>query len=272
MDIKLLQGRFFNEHDRTGNEPVVVIDTSMAKRAFENRDPVGNRLNLQFLGPSRVIGIVDHVRHHGLAADDQAEVREQIYVPFEQLPDSFMRLTSGMSLLMRTAVPPLNVVNGVRGTVRGAARDQAIYEVRTMEQLVHASLSRQRFLLVLFGTFAGLALLLASIGIYGVLAYLTNQRVPEIGVRMALGASGRDVMRMVFHQSLGMIFLGGAIGIAASLAAGRVLKAQVAGMRPTDPFTYVTMIAILAAAALFASFIPARRASRVDPVQALRQE
>lgn len=141
-----------------------------------------------------------------------------------------------------------------------------------MEQQVHGSLSRQRFLLVLFGIFAGLALLLACIGIYGVLAYLTNQRVPEIGIRMALGANAGDVMGMVFRQSLGMIFLGGAIGVAASLGAGHLLEAQVAGMRPTDPLTYATMISILAAAALFASFVPARRASRIDPVKALRQE
>src|SRR6185312_7709373 len=247
MGIKLLQGRFFNEHDQTGNEPVVVIDSAMAQRAFGNRDPIGKRLNLQFLGPTRVIGVVDHVRHYGLAADDQASVREMIYVPFEQLPNSFMRLTSGMSLLVRTAVPPLNLVQAIRGEVRGATRDQALYEVRTMQQLVHASLSHQRFLLVLFSIFAGLALLLASIGIYGVLAYLTNQRVPEIGVRMALGANARDVMRMVFRQSLGMIVLGGAIGIAATLAAGQVLKAQVAGMRSTDLLTYATMISLLAA-------------------------
>jgi predicted permease len=273
MNIKLLQGRFFNEYDRTGNESVVVIDSAMVQRAFGSRDPIGNRLNLNFLGPTRVIGVIDHTRHHGLAADDQADVREQIYVPFDQLPDPFMRLTSsGMSLLIRTAVPPLNLVKTIRGAVRGATRDQAIYETRTMEQLVHASLSRQRFLLMLFGIFAGLALLLACIGIYGVLAYLTNQRVPEIGIRMALGANARDVMRMIFRQSLGMIFLGGAIGIAASFVAGRILKAQVAGMRSTDLLTYVTMISILAAAALFASFIPARRASRVDPVKALRQD
>lgn len=273
MRIKLLRGRFFDDHDQIGNEPVAVIDTVMAQRAFGNRDPIGNRITLQFLGPTRVVGVVGHVRHFGLAADDQASVRELVYIPFAQLPDPFLRVTSsGMSLLLRTAVPPLTVVKAVRREVRGATRDQAIYGVGTMEERMHASLARQRFLLLLFGIFAGLALLLACIGIYGVLAYLTNRRVPEIGVRMALGASTSDVMRMVFRQSFGMIFLGGAIGIAASSAAGQLLEAQVAGMRPTDPLTYVTMISILAAAALFASFMPARRASRVDPVKALRQE
>jgi predicted permease len=225
MGFKLLQGRFFDEHDQIGNEPVVVIDTVMAQRAFGNRDPVGNRITLQFLGPTRVVGVVAHVRHFGLGADDQASVRELIYIPFTQLPDPFVRLTSsGMSLLIRTAVPPLTVVQAVRRAVRGATRDQAIYDVSTMEQRVHASLARQRFLLLLFGIFGALALLLACIGIYGVLAYLTNQRVPEFGVRMALGASARDVMRMVFRQSLGMILLGSAIGIAASLAAGHYWK------------------------------------------------
>jgi predicted permease len=272
MSIPLLQGRFFDEHDQNGNEPVVVIDKVMAQRAFGNRNPVGKRLTLEFLGPRRVIGVVGHVRHYGLAADDQESVRELIYLPLAQLPDPFMRLTTGMSLLVRTAVPPLTVVKAVRGQVRGATRDQAIYDVRTMEQQVHASLDRQRFLLVLFGLFAGLALLLACIGIYGVLAYITNQRVPEIGVRMALGASAQDVLCMVLRQSVGMICLGGAIGIAVSLGTGQILKAQVAGMRAMDPFTYVAMILILAAAALFASFLPARRASQVDPVKALRQE
>lgn len=272
MGIKLLEGRFFDEHDRIGNEPVVVIDEVMARRAFGGRNPIGDRLNLQFLGPTRVVGVVGHVRHSGLAADDQAKVREQIYIPFAQLPDPFMRLTSGMSLLIRTAIPPLNIVESVRRSVRGATRDQAIYETRTMEQIVHASLARQRFLLLLFGIFAGLALTLACIGIYGVLAYLTSQRVPEIGVRMALGASAGDVMRMVFRQSLNMIALGVGVGFAVSLATGQVLERLVAGVQPTEPSTFAIMISVLVAAALFASFLPARRASRVDPMTALRQE
>ncbi len=272
MGIKLLQGRFFDEHDRLDNEPVVVIDDVMARRAFGGGNPVGQRLNLQFLSPTRVVGVVGHVRHFGLAADDQASIREQIYIPFGQIPDPFMRLTSGMWLMVRTGVSPLTMVEAVRRSVRGATRDQAIYDVSTMEQIVGASLARQRFLLLLFGIFAGLALALACIGIYGVLAYLTSQRVPEIGVRMALGASAGDVMRMVFRQSLTMIVLGIGVGFAVSLATGQVLERLVAGVRPTEPFTYVAMISVLTAAALFASFLPARRASRVDPMTALRQE
>jgi predicted permease len=273
MGISLLRGRFFDEQDRIGNELVVVIDEVMAQRAFHGRDPVGNRLWLQFLGPAKVVGVVGHVRHWGLDVDDRAKVREEIYLPFAQLPDEFLRLTStGMSLVMRTTVAPLNTVEAVRRQVRGATRDQALYEVRTMEQIVSATLARQRFLLLLFGVFGGLALLLACIGIYGVLAYLTTQRAPEIGVRMALGASALDVMRLVFRQSLGMILAGVGVGIAAALAAGRLLERLVAGVRPLEPLTFTIMISVLVVAALFASFVPARRASRVDPMSALRQE
>jgi len=141
-----------------------------------------------------------------------------------------------------------------------------------MEQIVSGTLARQRFLLLLFGVFAGLALLLASIGIYGVLAYLTGQRVPEIGVRMALGASAWDVLWLVLRPSLGMILAGVVLGTVAALAAARLLGRLIAGVRPAEPLTFAVMISVLVVAALFASFVPARRASRVDPMSALRQE
>jgi predicted permease len=273
MHIPLLQGRFFTGQDRTGNELVIAIDEVLAKRAFAGREAVGKTLWLQFLGPARVVGVVGHVRHWGLDADDEAKVREQLYLPFAQLPDPFLRLTSsGMSLVIRTTIAPMNIVETLRREIRGATRDQSIYEVRTMEQIVRATLTRQRFLLLLFGIFAGLALVLACIGIYGVLAYLTSQRIPEFGIRMALGASARDVMRLVLRQSLGMIFAGAALGVAASAAAGRLLERLVAGVRPTEPLTFAVMISVLIIAALFATFVPARRASRVDPVKALRQD
>jgi len=273
MGIPLRQGRFFNEHDRLDTQAVVVIDEVLAQHAFGRRDPVGQRLWVQAMGPTTVVGVVGHVRHWGLADDDQSQVRDQIYYPFAQVPDPLMHLFSSfMSIAVRTTVAPLNVVEPLRRELRGSAGDQALYEVRTMEQLVGASLARQRFLLLLFGIFAGLALLLACIGIYGVLAYLTGQRVPEIGVRMALGATARDVMGMVLRQSLGMVFAGVVVGILAAWAAGRLLERLVTGVRSNEPATYAIMIAILVVAALFASFLPARRASRVDPMSALRQE
>ena len=160
----------------------------------------------------------------------------------------------------------------LRRELRGATGDQVLYEIHTMEQLARGTLARQRFLLLLFGVFAGLALLLACIGIYGVLAYLTGRRVPEMGIRMTLGASARDVMRLVLSESIGTIFAGVGAGILAALAAGRLLEHSVEGMQPAEPLTFAIMIAVLVAAALLASFVPARCASRVDPLVALKYE
>jgi putative ABC transport system permease protein len=236
---------------------------------------VGKQLWVPALGPGgvRVVGVVGHVRNFGLAGDDESQLRDQIYYPFAQVPDVLMRMFSGfMSIVVRTSVPPLNEVELLRKEVRGATSDQVLYDTFTMEQLASASLARQRFLLLLFGTFAGLALVLACVGIYGVLAYLTSQRVPEIGIRMALGASGGSVMKMVLRQGLGMIGSGALLGVIAAIAAARVLQRLVTGVQAMDPFTIALMIAVLVAAALLASFAPARRASRVDPMNALRQD
>jgi predicted permease len=274
MSIPLLQGRFFTDRDRKGNASVAVIDDVMAREAFGGREPIGKRLWIG-LGddPVTVVGVVGHVRHWGLAVDDHAKVRAQLYYPFAQVPDGLLRRWSElMSIAVRTGVPPLNVAEPLRRQVRGTGNDQVLYEVRTMEQLASDSLARQRFLVLLFGIFAGLALLLACIGIYGVLAYLTGQRVPEMGMRMALGANAGDVLWLVLRQSLAMIFVGVGMGIVAALAAGRLLLKLVDGMRPMEPLTLAITISMLVAAALIASFVPARRASRIEPMRALRQE
>ncbi|MGE5245297.1 MAG: ADOP family duplicated permease [Betaproteobacteria bacterium] len=275
MGIPLRLGRFFDDHDRADGEPVLVIDDALAQHAFGGDDAVGRRLWVPALSPVplRIIGVVGHVRHWGLAGDDRSRVRDQMYYPFAQVPASLLRLFSSlMSVAVRTRIPPLNVEETLRRALRGAAGDQALYEVRTMEQLTAASLERQRFLLLLFGIFAGIALLLASVGIYGVLAYLTSQRVPELGVRMALGATARDVMNLVLRQSLSMVAAGVVIGAAAAWGAGRLLARVVEGMRPTELSTAAVMTSVLVAAAMLASVVPARRASRVDVLKALRQE
>jgi predicted permease len=273
MGIPLRQGRFFTDQDRMGSEPVVVIDEVLARHAFGSSDALGKRLFVQAMGPTTVVGIVGHVRHWGLADDDQAHIRDQLYYPFSQVPDPLMPLFSRfMSMAVRTGVQPLSVVEPLGRALRGTAADQSIYEVRTMEQLASGSLARQRFLMLLFGIFAGLALLLACIGIYGVLAYLTSQRVPEFGVRMAVGARAGNVIRLVLRQSVGMIFAGLVAGILAAVAAGRLLERLVTGIRPAEPLTFAAMVSVLVIAALFASFLPARHASRVDPMSALRQE
>jgi len=275
MGIPLRRGRFFTDQDRMGTELVVVIDDALAHHAFGGQDAVGRQLWIPNMSadPVRIVGVVGHVRHWGLAGDDQAQVRAQVYYPFAQVPDPLLRRWSElMSIAVRTSVEPLSLLDPLRREVRGATGDQVLYEVRTMEQLAAGSLSRQRFLMLLFGIFASLALLLACIGIYGVLAYLTSQRVPEIGVRMAVGAGARDVIGLVLRQSAFMILAGVIAGAAAAVAAGSLLQRLVAGMRPTDPLTFAAMVAVLVIAALFASFLPARRASRIDPMSALRQE
>ena len=289
--IPLREGRFFNDEDRLGSEPVVVIDEVMAQSAFHGQDPLRKRLwipDMPCVGvnpdgsvktfmdctePYTVVGVVGHVRYWGLAGDDQAQVRAQFYYPFAQVPKPFLRRWSElMSIAVRTSVAPLSVVESLRRAIRGASGDQVLYEVRTMEQLTGDSLALHRFLLLLFGIFAGLALLLACVGIYGVLAYLTGQRVPEIGVRMALGATPGNVMRMVLRQSFGMIAGGVVVGLIVAFAAGRLLVHLVDAMRPPDALTFAMVVTVLGAAALLASFVPARRASRVDPMTALRQE
>ena len=272
--IRLRQGRFFTDRDRRGAQSVAVVDDVMAQQAFPAQDPVGKRVWIGMDGdPFTIVGVVAHVRQWGLAADDEAKVRAQLYYPFAQVPDPLVRRWSElMSVAVRTSFDPLTLVEPLRRELRGATGDQVLYEINTFEQLASASLSQQRLLVLLFGVFAGFSLLLACIGIYGVLAYLTGQRVPEIGVRMALGATAREVMWLVLRHSLEMVFAGIAIGLIGAVAAARLLERLVVGIQPAGAATFVIMIAALIGAALIASFLPAHRASRLDPVRALRQE
>jgi putative ABC transport system permease protein len=274
MGIPLLRGRFLNDQDRMTSASVAVIDEVMAQQAFPGEEPLGKHLWIGIgADPVTVVGVVRHVRQWGPAGDDQAKVRAQLYYPFVQVPDNLVRRWSElMSIAVRTSLPPLSMVDSLRRAVRGSSNDQVLYQVRTMEQLASDSVARQRFLMLLFAVFAGLALLLACIGIYGVLAYLTSQRVPEIGVRIALGASSGEVMWMVLRQSLGMVFAGVVVGTLAAVAAARLLLRLVEGMQSSELTTFAVMIPVLVLAALLASYIPARRASRIDPVRALRQE
>jgi predicted permease len=274
MGLKLLAGRFFTAQDRLGNQPVAVIDDVLAEQSFHGRSPLGQHLWIGLgTDPHTIVGVVGHVRYWGPAGDDAARVRAQIYYPFAQVPDRFVRRWSElMSIAVRTTTPPLGVLGSLRHELRGASNDQVLSEVRTMEDLARSALDRQRFLMVLFAVFAGLALLLACIGIYGVLAYLTSRRVPEFGVRIALGATAGDVTRLVLRQSFGMIAAGAVVGLSAALAAERLLQRLVEGMQTGGAATFALMIAVLAAAALAASFFPARRAGRLDAMRALRQE
>jgi len=275
MAIPLKEGRFLDDRDRADSAKAIVIDEVLARNAFGARPAVGQKLWVPdlFRDQVEVVGVVGHVRYWGPAADDRAAVRAQFYYPFAQISDNLVRRWSElMSITVRTGIEPLSVVESLKQALRGTGSDQLLYQVRTMEQLAHDKLAMQRFLVLLFGVFAALALTLACIGIYGVLSYLTGRRVPEIGVRMAMGASVADVVRLVLRQSFGMIGAGVAVGLAAAIGAEQLLRRLVEGMQATEVTTFAGMVAVLVAAAMAASFVPARRASRVDPMRALREE
>ena len=275
MGIPLLAGRFFNEHDVQGGQPVVVIDEHLARHAFGRVDVVGRHIWSSSLGsaPLLIIGVVGHVRHWGLAGDEQSRVRDQAYYPLAQVPDWLLHFFSSvMSIAIRTQASPLGFVQPLKQELRGASGDQTLYDVHSMDGLVSASLARQRFLSLLFAIFGALALLLACIGIYGVLAYVTGQRTSEIGVRMAVGANVRNIMGLVLSQALKMTAAGLALGIVGAFAAARILQGLVEGMQPVGGMVFAVTVPALALAVLLASFLPARRAAMVDPVKALREE
>ena len=275
MRLPLIRGRFFDDNDKLGTPQVVVIDENLAHHAFAEEDPVGKVLWIPGFGdrPVQVIGVVGHVRHWGLAADDLSTVQDQCYYPLAQVPDHLVRFFSSvLSVVVRTNVHPLNTVDALQRQARGVAADQTLYEVRTMEQLVSASLARQKFLLLLFAIFAGLALLLSCVGIYSVIAYLTSQRVPEFGVRIALGAHSSDIIRLVLRESLAIILVGVGIGLLASIGNERVLQRLVPGVHAAQGLILAVVLPALILPALFACYIPARRAAQVDPAVSLRYE
>ena len=270
MGIPLLQGRDFTEGDTTNSTLVVIVNEAFAKQVFANENPLGQRLGIgdgwwrdgDHL-PREIIGVVKSVRQMDLAQPPMPE----IYVPHSQSLWDY-----GLNLVVRTRVMPASLIPTVRSVVWGLDKDQAIGEVSTMEQIVTQSVSSQRFNAGLFGGFAALAMILAAIGIYGVLAYSVNQRTREIGLRMALGAERSDVLRLILRQGMTLAVAGMALGLAGALALTRVLRSLLFGVSATDPFTFVWITLLLTALAFLACYWPARRAARVDPMEALRYE
>ncbi len=273
MGIPLLEGRFFNERDTTSSPPVVVIDDVMAKHLFPGQDPVGKQFNLMVVGPVQIVGVVGHVKHWGLDADDTAKIRDEMYFPFFQVPDKFMpEIVVGGTLTLRSGPDPLSVLSAVRAQVAGPTEDQPIYGVRTLEQIISASLAERRFTMLLLIIFASTALALASVGIYGVMSYSVTRRTHELGVRMALGATRRDVLKLVVREGMVLAAAGTAVGLVAALALTRLMASLLYGVRPADPSTLLTVCLTLGCVALIASYIPAYRATKVDPMVALRYE
>jgi predicted permease len=273
MGIPLKRGRFFTEQDNEHSPLVTVIDEDLAERYFPHEDPIGRSIVDPFVDkPAEIVGIVGHVKHWGL--DDKIDVHAQFYVPFMQIPDKFMsRAGDSTGVLIRsTGVPPLSLLQPIRSRVAEANSQEVAYEPHSYDELIVRSLAPKRFSMILLGVFATLALVLSSIGIYGVLSYLVGQRTHEIGIRIALGAQQRNVFMLILGEGTKTALIGVAIGLAAALGLTRLMASVLYGVSATDPFTFAAVAVVLTLVALVACYIPARRAMRVDPIVALRYE
>lgn len=274
MRLPLQRGRFLNDRDDEHSPIVAVIDATFAKKYFSNVDPVGKRLNLALFDVQpEIIGVVGHVEHWGLGAKGHETLQSQIYLAVWQVPDRFWPLLSGGSgYVARTASSPLGVVSAIREAAVKGDPSSVVYGARPLEDIVANSIATQRLAMILLSIFSALALVLSAIGIYGVISYLTGQRTHEIGIRVALGASSGDVMRMVLGEGMKITIIGVAIGIAAALGLTRLIAKLIYGVGASDPITFAGVAVLLTGVALLACYIPARRAMRVDPMIALRYE
>jgi predicted permease len=274
LRIPVQRGRFFTARDDEHSPSVVVIDANFAHKYFPNENPVGKHLNIGLFDVRpEIVGVVGHVEHWGLGSKGHETLQSQIYFPVWQVPDKFWPLfANGNGYVLRTSGTPLDILNSIRRAIEKADSTAAIYSVTSMSEIVSNSISTQRLTMMLLGVFAALALTLSAIGIYGVISYLTGQRIHEIGVRIALGASSQDVLRMVLGEGMRTTLIGVGFGIAAAIGLTRLISQVIYGVGPTDPFTFIGVAVLLIAVALLACYIPARRAMRVDPMIALRYE
>lgn len=272
MGITLQRGRFVASADNE-NAPVVIdIDEVFARTYFPRENPIGKRVHLmQFNVEAEIIGVVGHVKQWGPGADETSAIRAQFFYPFMQLPEKIMPLAAGaVGVVLRTEGDPAAVMKFVRSAVAELDSREVIYGEETMEEVIAGSLAAQRVSMMLLGMFAALALVLASVGIYGVISYVVGQRTHEIGLRMALGAQRGGVLRLVLADGAKMALYGVAAGIVAALGLTRLMAHELFGVTPHDPLTFVVLAMLLMLIVLLACYIPARRAVRVDPVVALR--
>ncbi|HEV2489545.1 MAG TPA: ABC transporter permease [Candidatus Acidoferrales bacterium] len=265
MEIPLLGGRDFTEQDTNNSARVMIINETMARTFWPHESPLGKRVTMKDWGPpltGQIVGVVGDVKANGM----DAAVGPMIYWPYFQFPQNFN------TFVVRGAGNPMSLVSGVKSAIWAVDSNQPISRIRTMDQILSESLARRRLYMVLLGVFAGAALLLAAVGIYGVVSYSVSQRTHEMGIRLALGAQRSDVLRLILGQGTGVALLGIAIGIVASLALTRLMSSLLFGVSATDPLTFAVVAILLMLVALTACYIPARRAMRVDPLVALRYE
>jgi predicted permease len=272
MEIPLLRGRFLTPEDKLQSEPVIVIDSVLAQTYFHDKDPVGQTITIRLWGPVRIVGVVGHVR----LADDENRVRNHGYASIYQLPDEWVPLMyPDLTMAVRATVDGATLLPAIKDAVYGVGANQPVYDIHTMQEVMTEAISSRRFPMFLLGAFALLALLLAAVGIYGVITYMTTERTHEIGVRMALGADRWSILRMVVGGGLRLALIGVAIGVGVALLLGRILSSfshLLYGVRPWDPLTLIAISLVLICTTLLACYSPARRAAGVDPMIALRHE
>jgi predicted permease len=274
MNTPLKLGRFLTDSDNEDSPFVIVIDDQFAKLVFKDADPIGKHVNFDIINKTaEVVGVVGHVKQWGLDSDAAQPVQAQCYFPISQVPDSALSLIDhGTDALVRTGPAPLSAMDSIAHAVAGVNNQVVVYGTETMDDVIAGSLAAKRFAMVLLGVFAALAMVLSSIGIYGVISYVVGQRTHEIGIRMALGAERRDVLQLVLGDAGRMVMLGVGIGLAAVLGLTRMMASMLFGVSPTDPITLTGVALLLSGVSLLACYIPARRATRVDPNIALRYE
>jgi putative ABC transport system permease protein len=274
MGITLKRGRFITPQDDERSPKVIDIDDVFARTYFPNQDPVGKRVNLeQFDVQAEIVGVVGHVKQWGPGADEKSVIEAQFFYPFMQLPEKVMPLVAnGVAVVVRTNGDPAAIMGQLRAAIRDLDPREVIYNVQTMEDLWSSSMAARTFSMILLAIFAGLALVMACVGIYGVISYLVSQRTREIGVRMALGARPRDILQLVLSHGTRMTTLGASVGIIASLGLTRLMASQLFGVRSYDPLTFASVVVLLMIVGIAASWIPAKRAMRLDPIVALRHE
>jgi putative ABC transport system permease protein len=268
MGIEFLEGRDFEERDDLQSNPVVIINETLAKRFFPNQNPLGKRINPSFAVDRRgilmreIVGVVRSFKHSSLSAENKPE----LYIAYKQNP----RPTAMM--VARTTGDPTNLISTVRNEVKALDSTLAIYSVRTLDQYLAASVAQPRFNTLLLGIFAVVALILTSVGLYGVMSYTVTQRTRELGIRMALGAKPGDVLKLILKQGMGLTITGVVLGLAGAFALTRVAESLLFGVSATDPLTFLVVSTFLLGVALVACLVPARRATKTDPMVALRYE
>lgn len=273
MGIPLKEGRFFTNQDDERSQPVVVVDEFFARKYFGEASPIGKRIAQDGQEPQTIVGVVGHVKQWSVDASDSESLQPQLYEAFRQFPDDQMAgLATGVGVIVLSDGSPTARIDSIRQVIRAQNSENVIFTPETMNEIIAESLASHRFMMILLDSFAAIALVLASIGLYGVISYLVGQRTHELGIRIALGARRQNVLSLVLGDGLKMAAIGVAVGLIAALGLTRLLSSQLFGVSTSDPPTFIVIAALLMAVAVLACLMPALRATRVDPLVALRYE